>query len=133
MINYSIIFSFDFSFSLISLTQARHNKAISRDTWSQLLEFARVRYKASIHAYWLIVLGCDAHNSFAPACLIGILFNCYLFTQIHMINMIAHVHVMWYLPSPHLLLFSSFLGLCIKINICLQMHSTSERIFTSFC
>lgn len=24
-------------------TQARHNKAISRDTWSQLLEFARVR------------------------------------------------------------------------------------------
>ncbi|KAI8026606.1 DCN1-like protein, partial [Camellia lanceoleosa] len=25
--------------------QARHNKAISRDTWSQLLKFARVRYQ----------------------------------------------------------------------------------------
>ncbi|KAK9070606.1 hypothetical protein SSX86_011008 [Deinandra increscens subsp. villosa] len=28
--------------------QARHNKAISRDTWSQLLEFARVRSEAPI-------------------------------------------------------------------------------------
>jgi hypothetical protein len=84
MINYSIIFSFDFLFLfcvLISLTQARHNKAISRDTWSQLLEFARVRYKALIDTCWLIVLECNAHNSFGPACLIDILFNCYLFTK----------------------------------------------------
>lgn len=48
--------------------------------------------------------------------------------QVHMINMIKRVHVMCHLPSPHLLLFSSFLGLCIKRNICLQMQRASENL-----
>ncbi|XP_028084999.1 uncharacterized protein LOC114286123 [Camellia sinensis] len=37
--------------------QARHNKAISRDTWSQLLEFARVQKKIQpLHLQNLLVL-----------------------------------------------------------------------------
>lgn len=116
MINYSIIFHLIFVFRLISLTQARHNKAISRDTWSQLLEFARVRYKALIHATGSLFQ--DAMPT--------------IHLHLHVINIVKHVHVMCYLPSPHLLLFSSFLGLCIKRNICLQMQRTSERILTSF-
>lgn len=33
---------------MVLLNQARHNKAISRDTWSQLLEFARVNIPVRI-------------------------------------------------------------------------------------
>lgn len=46
------------------LIQARHNKAISRDTWSQLLEFARVRrYEASKCIHVAIFFFIEISNS----------------------------------------------------------------------
>lgn len=38
------VFPLMYVFCFAAIQQAKHNKAISRDTWSQLLEFARVRW-----------------------------------------------------------------------------------------
>lgn len=48
VVEWDSVLSFSYS------TQARHNKAISRDTWSQLLEFARVRYHQRNYSFMIV-------------------------------------------------------------------------------
>ena len=50
------VFPLMYVFYSVAIQQAKHNKAISRDTWSQLLEFARVRWIFKVIAIILLTI-----------------------------------------------------------------------------
>ena len=104
--------------------QARHNKAISRDTWSQLLEFETVRYKKD---YYIL------HHHFKIKCL-RFIYTCICNQYPFQLHFYLLKLMKWYalccFPFLHLLnfffFFSNFI-LKVAILVCRVMFPGQVR------